>query len=96
MKLLAFLEVLFVNVILIALFFWITGDYNFRAAYWGPEGFTPTAIRYPLFLSTSAEKGVTSIPGLLTLDWQQVVVLLLVVTDAIYTSSLLAARRRKF
>ncbi len=93
MKLLTLVEALVVNVLLIALLLWITGDYGFRAAYWGGEGFTPTTVRYPLFLITSAVKGSTSIPGLLTVDWQQVVILILAVTDAIYVSSLLGSRR---
>ncbi len=88
MRLLSLVEVLVVNASLIALLLWITGDYGFRAAYWGPEGFTPATARYPLFLITSAAKGSTSIPGLLTLDWQQVVVLVLVLTDGVYFSSL--------
>ena len=93
MKLLSLVEVLFVNVVLLALLLWITGDYAFRAAYWGTESFDPTTARYPLLLITSAVKGTTSIPGLLTIDWQQVVALVLVVTDAIYLSNLLRSRR---
>jgi hypothetical protein len=92
-RLLPLLEVLAANVFLIALFFWITGDYDFRTSYWATEVFTPTTVRYPLFLITSAVKPSTSIPGLLTLDWQQVVVLLLVATDAVYLSSLLRPLR---
>jgi hypothetical protein len=92
------LEVLIVNLVLIGLLFWITGDYAFRTAYWGTEVFTPTTVRYPLFLVTSAVKGSTCvpstcIPGLLTLDWQQVVLLLMAVTDAVYIWSLLRMRR---
>jgi hypothetical protein len=88
-KVLPLLEVLVANLILIALFFWITADYDFRASYWATEVFTPTTVRYPLFLITSAVKPSTTIPGLFTLDWQQIIVLLLVVTDAVYIWSLL-------
>jgi hypothetical protein len=94
MKLLTLAEVVVVNVLLIALLLWITGDYSYRAAYWGSENFSPTTIRYPLFLITSAVKSSTSIPGLLTVDWQQIVVLMLVVTDGVYLSGLLRDRRR--
>jgi hypothetical protein len=97
------LEVLIANLVLIALFFWITGDYSFRIAYWGTEVFTPATVRYPLFLVTSAVKGSTTmpcipsssscIPGLLTLDWQQVVLLLMAVTDAVYLWSVVRMRR---
>lgn len=93
LRLLSLIEVLFVNALLIALLLWITGDYSFRTAYWGTEGFSPTTVRYPLLLITSAAKGTTSIPGLLTIDWQQVVALVLVVTDAIYLSNLLRSRK---
>ncbi len=93
MKLLPLLEVLFANAVLIALLLWMTGDYGYRTAYWGPEGFTPTTVRYPLFLITSAVKGSTSIPGLLTVDWQQIVLVLLVVTDAVYAYAVLHARK---
>jgi hypothetical protein len=93
MKLLPLVEMLVVNVVLIVLLVWIAGDYGFRAAYWGGEGFAPTTVRYPLFLITSAVKGPTSIPGLLTVDWQQVAVLILALTDAVYVLSLLRTRR---
>ena len=93
MKLRSIVEVVVVNVILVALLFWITGDYGYRTAYWGTESFTPSTVRYPLFLITSATKGSTSIPGLLTVDWQQVVALVLVLTDAVYLYNLLRSRR---
>jgi hypothetical protein len=95
MRPLPLLEVLVVNALLLALLLWITGDYGFRASYWTTEGFVSSIVRYPpLFFVTSAVKGSTSIPGLLTIDWQQIVVLMLVVTDAVYLSSLVRARRR--
>lgn len=95
LRIVSLIEVLVVNGILIALFLWITGDYAFRASYWASEGFTPTMVRYPLFFLTSAEKGSISIPGQLTVDWQQIVPLLLAVVDAIYLSSLFRSRRRE-
>lgn len=95
MRLLPLLEVIGVNVVLVALFLWVTGDYAFRTYYWGTEGFAPATARYPLFFITSAAKGSTSIPGLLTVDWQQILALLLILTDVIYVSTLLRARRRE-
>ena len=92
MKLLPLVEVLVINALLVALLLWITGDYSFRIAYWQSEGFSPSTVRYPLFLITSAVKGSTSIPGLLTVDWQQVAALVLLVTDAIYVSSVIRSR----
>ncbi|MDA4116845.1 MAG: hypothetical protein OK455_00680 [Thaumarchaeota archaeon] len=84
MKIFSILEVVVVNAVLLALLAWVTGDYSTRADYWGPESFTPTMVRYPLFMITSAARGSTVIPGLLTVDWQQIIVLILVVTDVIY------------
>jgi hypothetical protein len=84
MRLLSLIEVIIVNVVLIALLVLITENYGLRIAYWGPEGFSPTTVRYPFFFITSAVKGSTYIPGLLSVDWQQVILVVLVVTDAIY------------
>jgi hypothetical protein len=81
------IEAIVVNAILIPLLFLITKNYDLRTAYWLSEGFTPTTVRYPLLLITSAVKGSTRIPGLLSVDWQQVVALILVVTDATYAWS---------
>ena len=91
MRLLAFVEVLVVNVVLIALLVWISGDYSYRAAYWGPEGFTANMVRYPLFYITSAVKGTTHIPGLFSVDWQQVVLVILIVADLVYLLSIFRA-----
>jgi hypothetical protein len=84
MRLLSLIEVIIVNVVLIALLVLITENYGLRIAYWGPEGFTPTTVRYPFFFITSAVKGSTYIPGLLSVDWQQVILVVLIVTDAVY------------
>lgn len=89
MKLLSVIEVLFVNAVLIVLLTLITQNYASRLAYWGKpgDGFTPTTTRYPLFFVTSAAKGSTHIPGLLSVDWQQVVVLVLLVVDVVFVLS---------
>ncbi|HEV2390246.1 MAG TPA: hypothetical protein VGS04_05930 [Nitrososphaerales archaeon] len=94
MKLLPVLEMLFVNAVLIVLFALITQNYALRLAYWGKtgDGFTPTMTRYPLFFVTSAVKGSTRIPGLLSVDWQQVVILVLIVVDVVFVFSALRAR----
>lgn len=97
MKLLPLLEVLVVNAILIPLLALITQNYALRMAYWAKPGdaFTPTMTRYPFFFMTSAVKGSTNIPGLLSVDWQQVVLLVLVVTDAVYIWSAVRDGRRR-
>lgn len=95
MKLLPLLEVLVINAFLIPLLVLITENYGLRNAYWGPEGFTFTTVRYPFFFITSAVKGQTSIPGILTVDWQQVVAFILVVTDVVYVWSAMKGSGRK-
>ena len=94
MKLFPLLEVLVVNAFLIPLLALITENYSLRTAYWGSEGFTSTTVRYPFFFITSAVKGSTRIPGLLSVDWQQVVFLVLVVSDAVYVWSAVKSSRR--
>jgi len=94
MKLLPLLEVLVVNALLIPLLALITENYGLRAAYWSSEGFASTTVRYPLFFITSAVKGSTNIPGLLSVDWQQVVLLVLVLTDAVFVWSAVKSARR--
>jgi hypothetical protein len=81
------IEAIVVNAILIPLLVLITKNYDLRTAYWLSEGFTPTTARYPLLMITSAVKGSTRIPGLLSVDWQQVIALILVVTDGTYAWS---------
>ena len=87
MKRLPLVEVLIVNALLIPLLILITENYGLRGAYWASEGFTSTTVRYPLFFITSAVKGATHIPGIFSLDWQQVVLVVLVVTDAVFAWS---------
>ena len=92
MKLLPLVEVVFVNLVLIALLLSTTGDYGFRNRYWESEGFSPSTARYPFLLIASATNGSTNIPGLLTLDWQQVTVVLLVAVDLVYLWSAMKSR----
>jgi len=94
MKVLPLLEVLVVNAFLIPLLALVTENYGLRAAYWGSEGFTFTTVRYPFFFITSAAKGSTHIPGLLSVDWQQVALVLLIVVDGVFVLSALRGRRQ--
>ena len=92
MKLFALAEVAFVNILLIPILVLITENYGLRAAYWAGEGFSSTMTRYPFFFITSATNGSTSIPGLLSVDWQQVILVVLVLTDAVFAWSAYKAR----
>jgi len=93
MKRIALLEVVVINAVLVPLLVLITENYGLRNAYWGTEGFAPTTVRFPFFFITSAVKGTTSIPGILSIDWQQVVLLVIVVTDTVYAFSLYRSRK---
>lgn len=96
MKRIAILEVIVINALLIPLLVLITENYGLRMAYWGsePERFVPTMTRYPLFFITSAVSGSTHIPGILSVDWQQVIILVLVVADGLFVRSALKDRKR--
>ena len=87
------LEVVVVNAVLLYLFWAVSADYAFRDGYWASMGFTPTTSLFPFALITSATSGQTSIPGLLTLDWHQVIAVILIVADALYLWAWLRARR---
>jgi hypothetical protein len=84
MKLARVLEILLINAVLLLLLYFVTVNYSERFAYWGHEDFTPDMVRYPFFFITSATDGSTHIPGLLSVDWQQVVVVVLVLVDLVY------------
>ncbi len=94
MKLAELVQVLVVNAVLIPLLALITENYGRRAAYWRSEHFTSTMVRYPLFFITSATSGSTQIPGILSVDWQQVVIVVLVLMDGWFVWSALKQRRR--
>jgi hypothetical protein len=93
MKLLPVVEVLVVNAFLIPLLLLITENYGLRSAYWASEGFTSHMVRYPFFFITSAVRGDTHIPGLLSVDWQQVVLFVLIVADGIFALGLYRSGR---
>ena len=95
MKLSSLIEVLVVNAFLIPLLLLITENYGLRSAYWASEGFTSTTVRYPFFFITSAVRGNTHIPGLLSVDWQQVVLVVLVAVDAVFLWSVTKDRTRR-
>jgi hypothetical protein len=92
MKLMPLAEVVIINVLLIPILVLITENYGLRTAYWVSEGFVPATTRYPFFFTTSAVRGSTSIPGLLSVDWQQVIIAVLVVVDGVFAWSALKDR----
>jgi hypothetical protein len=97
MKRLPIAEVVVVNIILVPLLVLITQNYALRMAYWARpgDGFTPTMTRYPFFFITSAVRGSNRLPGLLSVDWQQVILLLLIVVDGLFVLSAWKSRSGK-
>lgn len=78
-----------VGIVLAAL---VAEDQAWRLAYWRSMGFTPTTTYYPFFMSTSATNGLSSIPGLFTVDWLQVVLVVMAAVDALVVVGYLRRR----
>jgi hypothetical protein len=83
MKLTSAINLAVFNVVGLILAVLIAGDQAYRLSYWRSMGFTPHTDYYPFFLITTATKGTTYIPGLLTIDWLQVLVVILAVVDSL-------------
>jgi hypothetical protein len=80
------------NLVILALIWEVLQDDAGRIAYFQTLGFTPTTHYYPFFYITTAVKGSTYIPGLLTLDWVQVLAVVLVVLDIAFAVGYLRRR----
>lgn len=81
MKLTSIITLAAFNVIAIAMAVGVAEDQAYRISYWKSMNFTPHTTYYPFFLITTATNGSTYIPGLLTLDWLQVLVVIIAVVD---------------
>jgi hypothetical protein len=80
------------NLVILALIWEVLQDDAGRIAYFQTLGFTPTTHYYPFFYITTAVKGTTYIPGLLTLDWVQVLAVVLLVLDITFAVGYLRSR----
>ncbi len=69
------------NLVILALIWEVLQDDAGRIAYFQALGFTPSTHYYPFFFVTTAVDGSTYIPGLLTLDWVQVLAVALLLLD---------------
>ena len=69
------------NLVILALIWEVLQDDAARIAYFQTLGFTPSTHYYPFFYITTAVDGTTYIPGLLTLDWVQVLAVVLLLLD---------------
>ena len=92
MKLASLLNIVVFNAAALVMAALVYDDRVWRLGYWQSLGFSPTTNYFPLFFITSAVKGSTSIAGVLTVDWLQVIVLIVVVVDA---ATVVGAIRRR-
>ena len=81
MKALQATRIIVTNVVILAIIWAILQDDAGRVAYFQSLGFTTSTAYYPFFYITSASNEATRIPGLLTLDWAQVLAVVLLVLD---------------
>ena len=84
MKVLHATRIIVTNVVILAIILAILQDDAGRVAYFQSLGFTTSTAYYPFFYITSASNGATRIPGLLTLDWTQVLAVVLFVLDVAF------------
>src|ERR1035438_304050 len=81
------------NLVILAFIWEILQDDAGRIAYFVSLGFTPSTHYYPFFYITTAVDGTRYIPGLLTLDWVQVLAVVLLVLDVSFAVGYLRGRR---
>jgi hypothetical protein len=81
MKALHVARIVVTNVVILAIIWAILQDDAGRVAYFQSLGFTTSTAYYPFFYVTSASNQATHIPGLLTLDWTQVLAVVLAILD---------------
>jgi hypothetical protein len=81
MKAVLFAKIAVSNLVILAIVWNVLQDDAGRTAYFQALGFTPSTAFYPFFYITSAVNGSIKIPGLLTLDWTQVLVAALIILD---------------
>ena len=84
MKLSSLVEAVFANAVLLYLISLVRDDQASRLGYWNSIGFSANPSYSLLTLRYSSLKGATSIPGLSTLDWVQVLIVALVLIDAYF------------
>jgi len=85
-------EIVISNAVILAMILAVLQDDSGRLAYFRSLGFTTSTAYYPFFYITSAVNGATRIPGLLTLDWVQILAAALILIDAGFV---LRLRRKK-
>lgn len=93
MKISSLINLIVFNGVALVLAALVYDDRVWRVGYWDSLGFTPTTRYYPFFYITSAVKGSTTISGLLTVDWLQVILVAMAVVDIGFVVGQLRNRR---
>jgi hypothetical protein len=95
MRLSSVVEFVLLNAIVIYLIALVRSDQASRLQYWNRIGFTPSSVYSAFTLRYPAVNGMVSIPGLISLDWVQILLVLLIVVDVYQVASALGGRRRR-
>ena len=88
----ALVQLLITNVVLIVLSSLAAQDLSARMDYARSIGFTPSVAYSPLAFVLSSVGHGTSIPGLLTFDWSQLVLIVLILLDGSFALEALLRR----
>jgi hypothetical protein len=94
LKLTSVINIAVFNGVAIILAALVYNDRVARTAYWHELGFTPSTAYYPFSYITSAVSAATSIQGLLTVDWLQVILVIMVVVDGSMALGMLRRQRQ--
>jgi hypothetical protein len=81
-------KIVLTNAVGLILIWAVYQDFMSRIAYFHQLGFSPHTTYYPFFYIMSVTNANPPIPGILTLDWIQVVAAILVVADAFFAVGL--------
>lgn len=94
MKITSVINIIVFNGMALILAALVYSDRVWRLDYWQSLGFTPSTAYYPFFYVTSAVRGGATIPGLLTVDWIQVIIVVAAVIDGGIAFSAIRHRRK--
>ena len=95
MKASTIFELVLLNVIVVYLVALVRSDQASRLQYWNSIGFSPSQVYSSFTLRYPAVSGTVSIPGLITLDWVQILLVFLVIVDVYQVASFVVGRRRR-
>ena len=92
MKTSSVVQLVLTNAVLIALLALVRQDQIARFDYWNSIGFSPDTVYSIFLLRYPAVRGNTSLPGLPTLDWAQILLVVVVLVDVYYIAAAFTGR----